>query len=288
MEYVAPTSLDDAIQLARDATGSVRYLAGGTDVLVQLRSGLHQPDLVIDLKRIPGMLDVVRTADGGWKIGAAVPGSQLGAIAELRQTWPGVIEAIELIGSTQIQGRASLAGNLCNGSPAADSVPAMVAAGATVSIVSANGRNRTLAVSEILKAPGKNNLAASEIVTSINLPSRSGASADAYLRFIPRTEMDIAVVGCAVNLTLDGKTVNEASVALGAVAPTVILVPEAADCICGTTLNDAAMEKLAVSCQAACRPIDDKRGTIEFRTDIAGVLAQRTARTAYQRARECK
>ena len=288
MEYVAPTSLDGAIQLARDATGSVRYLAGGTDVLVQLRSGLHQPDLVIDLKRIPGMLDVVRTADGSWKIGAAVPGSTLGSIAELRQTWPGVVEAVELIGSVQIQGRASLVGNLCNGSPAADSVPAMVAAGATALIASANSRNRTLAVSEILKAPGKNNLATGEIVTSINLPRRSDAGADAYLRFIPRTEMDIAVVGCAVNLTLDGKIISEASVALGAVAPTVILVPAAADCICGTTLDDVAMEKLVAACQAACRPIDDKRGTIEFRTDIAGVLAQRTARIAYQRAREHK
>ena len=287
MEYVAPTTLDGAVQLAAEAKGSVRYLAGGTDVLVQLRSGLHQPDLMIDLKRIPGMLDVTRTADGGWKIGAAVPGILLGAIEELRNGWPGVVEAMELIGSTQIQGRASLAGNLCNASPAADSVPAMIAAGATASIAGPGG-SREAPVSGIAAGPGKTSLAKGEIVESINLPTRSGAGADAYLRFIPRTEMDIAVVGCAVNLTLDGGLISEASVALGAVAPTVLTVPEAADAICGTRLEDGALEEMAAACRAACRPIDDKRGTVEFRTSIAGVLGQRTARIAFQRAGESK
>ena len=286
MEYVAPNSLDKAAEIAANAPGSVRYLAGGTDVLVQLRSGLHQPSLVIDLKRIPGMLDVVRTADGGWKIGAAVPATTLNAIKGLRQSWPGVVEAAELIGSTQIQGRASLAGNLCNGSPAADTVPAMLAAGATVTIVGAKAERKTLSIDDIIKAPGQTHLKPGDIVASINLPARSQKGADAYLRFIPRTEMDIAVVGCAVNISLDGEIVSAASVALGAVAPTVVLVPEAAKCLIGTRLEDEAMENLSMACRAACNPIDDKRGTVEFRISIAGVLAQRTARTAYQRARE--
>ncbi len=287
MEYAAPTTLEGAVQLASEAEGSVRYLAGGTDVLVQLRSEIHEPALMIDLKRISGMLDVIRTAEGGWEIGAAAPGTVIGAISELRNAWPGVVEAVELIGSTQIQGRASLAGNLCNASPAADSVPAMVAAGATASIAGPDG-SREADVGGIASGPGRTSLGKGEIVASINLPPRRAAGADAYLRFIPRTEMDIAVVGCAVNLTLDGDQIADASVALGAVAPTVVSVPEAADAIRGTRLEDDALDRLAEACRAACRPIDDKRGTAEYRTSIAGVLGQRAARIAYQRAGRSK
>lgn len=287
MEYVAPATIDDAVQQASQAAGSVRFLSGGTDVLVQLRSGLHKPDLMIDIKKIPGMLDVIRSVEGAWKIGAAVPGIELGAIEELRNDWPGVVEAMELIGSAQIQGRASLAGNLCNASPAADSVPALVAAGATAAIAGPGGQ-REAPVSEIPLSPGSTSLGKGEIITSINLPARRKCGADAYLRFIPRTEMDIAVVGCGVNLTLDGDTVAEAHVALGAVAPTVVSVPDAAEALCGTRLENENLERMAAACRAACRPIDDKRGTVEFRISIAGVLGRRAARIAYERASKSK
>lgn len=284
MRYHSPETFEDAARAAAAATGVTRFLAGGTDVLVQLRAGMVTPDDLIDLKKIPGVHDIARTADGGWRIGIAASGAELGAHAELKADWPGVVEAMELVGSTQIQGRATLAGNLCNGSPAADSVPAMVAAGATVEITGPSG-TRTLAVEDVPTGPGKTALAAGELISAIVLPPRGANAGDAYLRFIPRTEMDIAVVGCAISLTLDGDTVTAARVALGAVAPTVILVPEAAEAIIGTTLDDTALTALADAAQAAAKPIDDKRGTAVFRKDIAAVLAKRTAKIALARAK---
>ncbi|EBA06144.1 FAD binding domain-containing protein [Sagittula stellata] len=284
MRYHSPTSFTDAAGIAAGASGLTRFLAGGTDVLVQMRAGMVQPDDLIDLKKIPGVGDITRTDDGGWRIGVAVPGIALGANAGLKTDWPGVVEGMELVGSTQIQGRATLAGNLCNGSPAADSVPGLVAAGATVEITGPEG-TRTLPVEELPAGPGKTHLAKGEMVSAILLPPRGQHGGDAYLRFIPRTEMDIAVVGCAVNLTLDGDTIKSARVALGAVAPTVILVPEAAEAIIGTTLDDAAIAKLESVAKSAAKPISDKRGTSEFRVEIAGVLAKRAARIAYARAK---
>ena len=287
MEYVAPTTLNDAVRLAIEAEGSVRYLAGGTDVLVQLRTGIFRPDLMIDLKRIDGMLDVVRTAEGGWRIGAAVPGTTLAKIDGLREDWPGIVESMELIGSTQIQGRASLVGNLCNASPAADSVPALVAAEAEAEIIGSNGVRRE-PVSTITSAPGKTTLKKGEIISFFHLPKRDSHSADAYLRFIPRTEMDIAVVGCAVNLTVKGEKVAVAKVALGAVAPTVIEVPQAANVIIGKRLDDNVVNAYRTVCQDACKPISDKRGTVDFRISIAGVLAERSLKIAFKRANKRK
>jgi carbon-monoxide dehydrogenase medium subunit len=181
-------------------------------------------------------------------------------------------------------GRASLAGNLCTSSPAADTVPAMVAAGATARIVGPDG-TRDVAVEDVPSGVQKNSLGKGEVVESIFLPARPARSSDAYLRFIPRTEMDIAVVGCGISVTLaeDG-TVSDAKVALGAVAITVQVVTEGASAIIGTKLDDAALDALAAAASAACKPIDDKRGTIEFRTDVAGVLAKRAAKIAYDRA----
>jgi carbon-monoxide dehydrogenase medium subunit len=200
--------------------------------------------------------------------------------------WPGVVEAVELIGSTQIQGRATMVGNMCNASPAADSVPAMIAAGATLSIVGPGGR-RELPVEEMCIAPGKTALAKGEIVASVLLPARPPRTGDAYLRFIPRTEMDIAVVGAGVCLTLDADgTCTAARVGLGAVAARPLLVTEAADALVGTKVDGAALEHLAAAASAACRPINDKRGTIEYRTKVAGVLARRAAEQALARARE--
>jgi carbon-monoxide dehydrogenase medium subunit len=192
---------------------------------------------------------------------------------------------LELIGSTQIQGRASLGGNLCNASPAADSVPAMIAADAVCSIAGPDGR-RDAGVGEIATGPGETSLGNGEFVVDIRLPARPPHSGDAYLRFIPRTEMDIAVVGAGISLTLDddGKC-STARVSLGAVAPMALLVEDGAAALIGTAVDDAALEALAAAASAACRPIDDKRGTIEYRTKVAGVLARRAAAIALERAR---
>ena len=270
--------------MAASASGVTRFLAGGTDVLVQLRAGSVMPDDLIDLKKIAGAGDIRQNGDGSWTIGVAVPGVGLGANGGLRRDWPGVVEGMELVGSTQVQGRATLIGNLCNGSPAADGVPGLVAAGATVTVTGPGG-SRTIPVEAVPAGPGRTSLAKGEVISALTLPARGRNCGDAYLRFIPRTEMDIAVVGCAVNLRLDGDTIAEARVALGAVAPTVLLVPEAAKAIIGTTLDEKALAVLTKAAEAACKPISDKRGTVEFRTEVAGVLARRAAKIAYDRAK---
>ena len=284
MRFEAPGSIDEAVALLAAADGDARVLAGGTDLLVQMQSGLIKPGLIVDVKRI-AEATTITAEDGGFRIGAAVNGAELGEHAELKETWPGVVEAAELIGSVQIQGRASLGGNLCNASPAADSVPAMIAADAVCCIAGPEGR-REAPVEEIATGPGETSLGRGEMVVSIRLPARPPRSGDAYLRFIPRTEMDIAVVGAAVSLSLDedGRC-GQARVALGAVAPTVLLVAEAAEALIGSPVDDAALERLDAAARAACRPVDDKRGTVEYRTKVAGVLACRAAGIALERAR---
>ena len=282
LNYVAPTTVSDAVKILAAASGPIRVMSGGTDLLVQLRSGRLKPDLIVDTKKIPGIIGITKNADGGFTIGAATSGALLGENAALVAAYPGVVEAAQLIGSTQVQGRASLAGNLCNASPAADSVPAMIATGTTVTIAGPNG-TRTAAVETIVIGPGRTSLAKGEMITAFHLPPIKGKTGDAYLRFIPRTEMDIAVVGCGVCVTLDASgTITAAKISMGAVAPTQVQVDPS--CIIGSKLDDAALARLDAAAQAVCNPIDDKRGTIEFRTKVAGVLARRTAAIAVARA----
>ena len=283
MNYHTPSNFLDASEIAANSAGQIRFLAGGTDVLVQMRSDILTPDDLIDIKHIQGVKDITQNNDGSWTLGIGVSGAEMSEHAEFKKAWPGLVEATDLIGSTQIQGRATIVGNLCNGSPAADSVPAQIAAGATVSVIGPSGE-RIEKVENIPTGPSKTSLKKGELISAIHIPARGKNAGDAYLRFIPRTEMDIAVVGCAVSLRLDNGIITEARVALGAVAPTVLLVDECAEAIIGTKLDEAAFKKLAQAAENACNPIDDKRGTIEFRTDIAGVLAVRTAKKAYDRA----
>lgn len=283
LDYAAPSTVEEAVSMLASASGIAKVLTGGTDLLVQLRSGRAKPDLIVDIKKIPGISDI-REEKGCFVIGAAASGAALGECKPLRKAWPGVVEAVNLIGSTQVQGRASLAGNLCNASPAADSVPAMIAAGATCVIAGPSGL-REAPVENIATGPGRTSLKPSEFILEFHLPKRPPHSADAYLRFIPRTEMDIAVVGAGVNVTLDKAGVcTEARVVLGAVAPTAILVPEAAAALIGHKPNDKTLVALEQAAQRACQPIDDKRGTIQYRTKVAGVMARRTAIIACERA----
>lgn len=284
MRYEAPETLDAAVRLLSSETGLTKILAGGTDLLVQMRTDIIEPELVVDIKRIEEVRQIGEE-NGGFRIGAAITGAELEEHPTLSKIWPGVVEGANLIGSTQVQGRATMGGNLCNGSPAADSIPGLIAAGAIATIAGPKG-TRELAVEDIMLAPRKLAIGKDEFVVSFFLPKRPEHASDAYERFIPRTEMDIAVVGCATSLVVDASgKITEARVSLGAVAPRPLLVKEAADAIIGTTLDDAALAKLDAAAQAACSPINDKRGTIEYRTKVAGVLARRTARTAYDRAR---
>ena len=282
MRYESPKTTKEAVTLLSKEKGKAYVLAGGTDLLVRLRMDMIDPELMIDIKRIPAMNEIKKTATG-FKIGAAVSGRMLGASKALSKAWPGVVEAANLIGSDQIQGRCTIVGNLCNASPAADSVPAMIAAGAKAVVVG-NAKRRAVAVENIVTGPGQTSLAKGEIIEAVTLPKRPAKSGDAYLRFIPRTEMDIAVVGVAVSLTCKRGVIDSARVSLGAVAPTPLLVKEAAAAIIGTKLDKEALENLAAACSAACNPIDDKRGTVEYRVRVAGVLAKRAANIAFDRA----
>jgi carbon-monoxide dehydrogenase medium subunit len=283
-DYVAATSIDEAVK-ALLAAPAARVLAGGTDLIVQMRAGRVKPDAVVDVKRVPGAVGIRREAGGGWVIGAATSGAAIGEHTALTRDWPGVVEATTLIGSTQVQGRASMGGNLCNASPAADSVPALIAARAVCVIVGPDGK-REVPAEAIQAGPGRTTLLPGEFLLEFRLPPRPKRAADAYLRLIPRTEMDIAVVGAGVNLTLhaDG-TVAEAHVSLGAVAPKTLLVAEAAAALVGSPADAAALDRLGAAAEAACAPISDKRGTVAYRTQIAGVLARRAAKIAYDRAR---
>ena len=285
MRYEAPSSLEQAVGLLAAASGDARVLAGGTDLLVQMRTDVLNPELVVDIKHIPELREI-KEESAGFRIGAAVTGAELKEHPRLKDVWPGVVEAANLIGSTQIQGRATMGGNLCNGSPAADSVPALIAAAAKASVVGPKGR-REIAVEDVMLAPRQLALTKGEIIASFILPPQAKGSADAYLRFIPRTEMDIAVVGCGVCLTVDDKgVVSRARVALGAVAARPLLVEEAAKALLGSKVDDAALRKLDAAAGAACKPIDDKRGTKEYRIKVAGVLARRAAQIAFERARK--
>ncbi len=283
LNYESPETVEAAVALLAAGGHGVKVLAGGTDLIVQMREEMIEPTLLVDIKKIRATRDIEVAADA-IHIGAAVTGAELGEHEALKAMWPGVVEAVNLIGSDQVQGRATVGGNLCNASPAADSVPALIAARARVVIAGPDG-GREIPVEDMLTAPGKTALTSGEFVVSIILPKPPARAGDAYLRFIPRTEMDIAVVGAGMALSLneDG-TCAAARLALGAVAPTARLVAAVADILIGRHLDDAVINALAAAAREVCDPIDDKRGTIEFRTKVAGVLAGRVTRIAWQRA----
>jgi len=281
MRYAAPTTVDEAVGLLA-ADADARVFAGATDLIPQIRSGRPEPSVLVDLKRIDRLVGLGESG-GTWTVGAATPTSTLTADAAFTGAFPGLSEASGLIGSDQIQNRSSWGGNLCNASPAADSVPALVANAVRAVVAGSNGE-RTVPVEEIVTGPGQTSLADDEFVVEFAVDTPPANTADAYLRLIPRTEMDIAVVGAAVRLTMDGDTCTAATVALGAVAPTVVRVPDAEAALVGSTLDDATLDAVAAAASAACNPIDDKRGTIEYRRQVAGVLAKRAATIAAERA----
>jgi carbon-monoxide dehydrogenase medium subunit len=281
-QYLAAKTIDEAIQAHNQANGSARFLAGGTDLLVQIKSGIKKPNLVIDVKKIVELNNIEEISENEFIVGASVSGANLNRNKKFASLWPGVIEAFRLIGSEQIQGRASLGGNLCNGSPAGDSVPALIAAGCTAIIAGPDGK-KELPIEEFHTGPGKTVLKNGEMLVSLKFPKRESNSSDAYLRMTPRTEMDIAVVGCGVNLTLDNDICTSVRVSLGAVAPTPLLIKEASDIMVGTNLNSQVLEKVAKICMESCNPINDKRGTIEYRTKVAGVLFKRATLIAIDR-----
>ncbi len=283
VEYDAPVSINDAVALL--ARSDSQVLAGGTDLLVQMRAVPPRHQRLVDVKRIPELVQISLDSSG-LRLGSAVSCWEISQHKGLRESYPGLVEAAELIGSIQIQGRATPGGNLCNASPAADTIPALIALGAECTIAGPDG-SRSASVEDFVTGPGQTILASAELLVEFRIPPPPERSADAYLRFIPRGEMDIAVVGAGVALTLDADgSCTEARVALGAVAPTPLRVDSAAAALVGTQIDDAALERAAAAASQAANPIDDKRGTADYRRHVAGVLTRRAADIAARRARE--
>src|SRR5262245_35140185 len=284
IRYEAPSTVDQAVRLIADDPAA-QIFAGGTDLLVQFRAGLRKPTAFVDVKRIPELTSIVIDRDG-LRLGAAAPAGEICEHGEMKRLWPGLVEAVNLIGSTQIQGRASVGGNLCNASPAADTTCALIVNRAECVIAGPKGE-RTVPVEGFCTAPGRTVLEPGELLVAIFVPMPAARASDAYLRLIPRTEMDIAVAGAGVSLTLgeDGVCVA-ARVAIGAVAPTALVVPDAARALIGSRIDAAALEKAADASTQAARPISDKRGTMAYRRTMAGVLTRRAAAIAAERARK--
>lgn len=287
INYEAPKSLDEAVKLLAAHGEKARPLSGGTDLLIQLRAGTRRPEFVVDIKKIPELRRISFSLQHGLKLGAAVPCIEIHENSDMRKYYPGLTEAAHLIGSLQIQSRATVGGNLCNGSPAADTTPALIALGAQARIVGPKGE-RMVPVDGFCLAPGRTVLQPGELLVEFHIPAPERHSSDAYLRFIPRNEMDIAVVGVGAALSLDvsDDRVVEARIGLGAVGPTPIFAAEASKSLIGKTLDAAAIENAARLAIAAATPIDDMRGTAEFRRHVVGVLTRRALAKAAERARE--
>ena len=284
MKYVAPSSVEEATSLL-STSPSAQVFAGATDVVPQLRAGRPAPEVLVDLKKIEELVSVANDGDK-WTVGAATPTANLTEDEAFSEEFPGLAEAAGLIGSDQIQNRSSLGGNLCNGSPAADSVPAMVVNGARAVVAGPNG-TRVLDVAEVVTGPGQLALEADEFIVEFEIDRIPARTGDAYLRMIPRTEMDIAVVGAGARVTLaeDG-SIEHAALALAAVAPTVVRVPDAEAALVGNTADYETLSAVADAASEACDPIDDKRGTVAYRKQVAGVLAKRAVLIAIERAQQ--
>lgn len=280
---MSPETTEEAVRLLSEMGARARVLAGGTDVLVQLRAGRFEIDRLVDIKRIPELNQLSCSEAEGLVLGAAVPCYRVYEDPIIARLYPGLVDAASLIGGVQIQGRATVGGNLCNSSPSGDTIPALIALEATCLIAGPAGR-RTVLVEEFCTAPGQNVLEDGEIVVALQFPPPRPRSGAHFLRFIPRNEMDIAVVGVGASVVLVDGHIDSARIALGAVGPTPIFAREASALLQGLEANEAAIETAADAAKAAARPIDDMRGTARQRIHLVGVLTKRALRTAIQRA----
>ncbi|MFT5368412.1 MAG: CO/xanthine dehydrogenase FAD-binding subunit [Candidatus Latescibacterota bacterium] len=284
-DYAAPQSVDEAVSLLQKGNGKVGILAGGTDILPQLKENRRKIDLLLDIKKLPEANVLSFDASNGLRIGSAVSCSTTYNHPDVRTRYPALVDCSSLIGSVQIQNRATLGGNLCNASPAGDSPPAVIVLGGVCEVIGPNGQ-REIAAEDFFTAPGRNAMEAGEFLLAVRFPAPVAHSGAFFLRFIPRNEMDIAVANVAVSLVLDGDTITSARVAIGAVAPTPLLVAEAGAALVGQTISDETIEKACVATRAAAKPISDMRGTIEQRVHLTGVLTKRAIQGAIERAKE--
>jgi carbon-monoxide dehydrogenase medium subunit len=284
-DYAAPTSLGEALTLLAGARGNARVLAGGTDLIVNMRVGRRKPGLVVDGKRIPELNELSLTA-AGLTLGAAVSCRRAYEHAEVAKRYPALVDSMSLIGSVHIQGRATVGGNLCNAAPSGDAIPTLIALGAVARVLGPNG-TREVPVEEFCVAPGKTCLADDELLVSVFIPAPTANSGAHYLRFIPRNEMDIAIAGAGVSVVLDAAKQNfvSARIALASVGPTPIFAREAGALLAGKPVNEDSIQLAADAAQAVAKPITDMRGTIEQRKHLVKVLTARALRGAIERAK---
>lgn len=286
IDFASPHSVREAVELLNEANGNARVLAGGTDLLVQLRGGrFDDVSLVVDGKNIPELNEITYDPEGGLTLGAAVPCYRIYGNAAIARAYPGLIDAASLIGGTQIQGRASFGGNLCNSTPSGDSIPAMIAHNAVANIEGPGG-TRQVAVEDFCTGPGSNVLGRGEMLVSISFPAPSRGFGANYMRFIPRNEMDIAVAGAGTSVVLENGNIKSARVALAAVAPTPLYVSEIGDAIAGKPANEETLAQAGQMAKDAASPITDMRGTVEYRKHLCDVLTRRSLQIAIDRAKE--
>jgi len=285
IDFERPSTIQEAVSVLAEKGDKARILAGGTDLLTHIRLGALQPDVVVDGKSIPELMELTYSPQEGLTVGAAVPCYKIYQHAEVARAYPGIIDAASLIGGIQIQGRASLGGNLCNAVPSADSIPAMIAHHATCNIAGPHG-TRVVPVEDFCTAPRRNVLQPGELLVSIHFPPPPPSFGARYIRFIPRNEMDIAVAGAGVSVVLNNGSIESASVSLSAVAPVPLLVKEAGDALAGRSADDtAAIEEAGRIAGEAASPITDMRGTIEYRKHLCKVLTRRALQAAITRAK---
>lgn len=287
--YEAPGSIGEAVALLEEHGDRARPIAGGTDVLVQARANRWDLDAIVDVKNIPELTEISHYPDGSVAIGAAVACYQIYEDEKIRASFPGIIDAVEMIGGIQIQSRASLGGNLCNSSPSADGICPLIAYNAACHIAGPgdDDSHRNIPVEDFCTGPGTNVLERGEILVSLVLPNPGDNFGAAYERFIPRNEMDIAVAGAGVSVKLNdaGDTFEAARVALAAVAPVPLVVPAAESALAGNAVSDAVIEAAAQAAGEAASPITDMRGTIDQRKHLAAVLTRRMINKSVERAR---
>ncbi len=286
-DYIAAHSVKEAISLLSQNGKQARVLGGGTDLLVQLREGRSNAQLIIDIKHIPETNELTYAPSCGLQLGAAVPCYRVYGNAEIVAAYPGLIDAVSMIGGIQIQGRATVGGNLCNASPAADSIPPLIVHQATCVIAGPSGQ-REVPVESFCTAPGQTVLREDEFLVSLHLPPPQPGFGAHYLRFTPRNEMDIAVVGAGAAVMLDetGTSFVSARIALSAVAPTPLFVPEAGEALAGEEVTLESINHAAGIAQESAHPISDMRGTATQRKHLCAVLTRRALQKAIERARK--
>jgi len=287
IDYASPHSVGEAVSLLAEHKEKARILAGGTDILVQLRARRRQPNVLVDVKGIPELNEITYDPTSGLTLGAAVECYKIYQNEAVRHAYPGLIDAASLIGGTQIQGRASIGGNLCNAAPSADAIPGLIVMGVTCNVVS-HGASRKIPVEELCTGPGATVLRPDEMMVSLHFPPPKPNVGVRYIRFIPRNEMDIAVAGVGVSVEIDNGTFKSARVALASVAPTPLFVKKAGDALAGKPVNAESIQVAANIARDAAKPITDMRGTIEFRKHLCEVLTRRALDTAVERAKEAR